>query len=61
MASQPWTSGVYFGSADLNIGAHDTCAEAHLDGAIDAVGFWRRTLTSAESEALWNQGAGWEP
>lgn len=60
-ATQAWTSGVYFGSADLNIAAHDTCAEAHLDGAIDAVGFWRRTLTSAESDALWNQGAGWEP
>lgn len=61
VAVAPWTSGVYFGSSDLNIAAHNTCATAHLDGVIDALGFWRRTLTAEESVILWNNGAGWEP
>ncbi len=61
VATTPWSRGVFFGGADLNIAAHNTCADAHLDGVIDAVGFWRRTLTAAESQRLWNNGSGWEP
>ncbi|MCK6549496.1 hypothetical protein L6R52_26895 [Myxococcota bacterium] len=61
VVSMPWSAGVYFGSADLNIGAHNTCADDHLHGVIDAVGFWRRTLTAAESERLWGDGFGFEP
>ena len=61
VAATPWTAGVFFGGADLNFAAHNTCADAHLHGVIDAVGFWRRALTPNESLRLWNGGLGWEP
>lgn len=57
----PWSGGVHFGSNDLNIGAHNQCGTAHLDGAIDAVGMWRAVLTDDQRTALWNNGQGWEP
>lgn len=61
VSSVPWTAGVHFGSADLNLGAYNTCTDDHLHGIIDAVGYWRRTLTEAESLRLWNDGDGFEP
>jgi hypothetical protein len=60
-ASSPWTAGVNVSSADLNLGAHNTCQDAHLHGTLDAVGYWKRVLTEAESLRLWNGGAGFEP
>lgn len=61
VATVPWTGGVRVGSADLNIAAHNTCADDHLHGDIDAVGYWTRVLTEAESLRLWNGGVGYEP
>jgi hypothetical protein len=61
VASVPWSGGAHFDSADLNIGAHNTCADAHLHGSIDAVGYWKRLLSPDESLRLWNNGAGFEP
>jgi hypothetical protein len=57
----PWSGGVHFSSADLNVAAHNTCRTAHLDGTIDAVGFWGRALSTEESSGLWNSGDGVEP
>lgn len=57
----PWSAGVNFGNDDLNIAAHNQCADDHLHGDIDAVGMWRRVLTETERDALWNGGNGWEP
>jgi hypothetical protein len=59
-ASAPWSAGVHVGWGDLNVGAHNTCLDDHLHGTIDAVGFWKRTLTEAESVTLWNGGFGLE-
>lgn len=61
VASTPWSNGVRVGTADLNLGAHNTCADDHLHGTLDAVGYWTRVLTEAESARLWNNGAGFEP
>ncbi|MBZ4420791.1 LamG domain-containing protein [Myxococcus sp. RHSTA-1-4] len=61
VASSPWTAGVHVSSADLNLGAHNTCQDAHLHGTLDAIGYWKRVLTEAESQRLWNGGAGFEP
>jgi Concanavalin A-like lectin/glucanases superfamily len=61
VASAPWAGGVRVGAADLNLGAHNTCADDHLHGTLDAVGYWTRVLTEAESARLWNGGAGFEP
>lgn len=61
IASVPWSGGVHFDNADLNLGAHNTCADAHIHGSLDAVGYWTRTLSEAESLRLWNNGHGFEP
>lgn len=59
--SAPWASGVYFGNADLNVGAHNNGADDRLHGTIDALGFWRRRLDEGERVRLWGQGIGFEP
>jgi len=59
-ASEPFTGGVQFSSADLNLAAHNTCSDDFLDGFMDAWGYWTRTLTEAESRLLWNNGQGFE-
>ena len=56
----PWVSGVHFGWGDLNLGSHNTCLDDHFHGTLDAIGFWKRTLTDAESTTLWNGGFGLE-
>lgn len=61
VASAPWAGGVRVGTADLNLAAHNTCEDDHLHGVLDAVGYWTRVLTEAESARLWNNGAGFEP
>lgn len=37
---------------------NDSGTTRYLDGYVDEVGFWKRTLTSAERTTLWNGGAG---
>jgi hypothetical protein len=61
-STAPWTAGVHAGWGDLNIGAHNTCLDDHWHGTLDAIGFWKRTLTETESESetLWNGGFGLE-
>jgi hypothetical protein len=59
-ASEPWSKGVFSGGADLDVGAQNTCTDAHLQGVVDALGYWNRVLNDEESLALWNDGAGLE-
>ena len=59
-ASEPWSQGVFSGAADLDVGAQNTCTDAHLQGVVDALGYWNRVLSDEESLALWNDGAGLE-
>ncbi|HTU58693.1 MAG TPA: hypothetical protein VMF89_09670 [Polyangiales bacterium] len=61
VVSEPWSRGVFTGDADLDVGAQNTCTDAHLQGVVDALGHWKRALTEKESLALWNDGAGLEP
>lgn len=61
VASEPWRRGVFAGEADLDVGAQNTCTDAHLQGVVDALGYWKRVLSERESAALWNDGAGLEP
>jgi hypothetical protein len=56
----PWEQGVFAGEADLDVGAQNTCTDAHLQGVVDALGHWTRVLSDEESAALWNEGAGLE-
>jgi hypothetical protein len=60
LVSEPWSRGVFAGEADLDVGAQNTCTDAHLQGLVDALGHWKRALTEEESLALWNKGAGLE-
>ena len=59
-ASESWSDGVFLGDADLDVGAQNTCTDAHLQGIVDALGYWNRALTDDESAALWNAGVGLE-
>jgi hypothetical protein len=59
-ASEPWVKGIFSGDADLDVGAQNTCTDAHLQGVVDALGYWNRVLNDEESLALWNDGAGLE-
>jgi hypothetical protein len=58
--TEPWQNGVFAGDAELNVGAQNTCTDAHLQGTVDALGYWQRVLQDGESRALWNGGAGRE-
>ena len=58
--SEPWDKGVFSGVADLDVGAQNTCTDAHLQGVVDALGYWSRVLNDEESLALWNDGEGLE-
>ena len=60
LVSERWNRGVFAGDADLDVGAQNTCTDAHLQGMVDALGHWKRVLTEQESLALWNDGAGLE-
>jgi hypothetical protein len=61
LATMPWALGVYSGVEDVNVGADAAGSRDRLIGAVDALGFWLRPLTDAESLFLWNDGNGWEP
>ena len=56
--SLAWTAGVLNGSADFAIGARRDTAPLYFDGRIDAVGLWKRVLTSGERTSLYNSGTG---
>ena len=58
--SVAWDRGVYTDDGDLDIGAQNQCADDHLQGTVDALGYWTRTLSETESSALWNDGNGLE-
>ena len=60
LMSERWNRGVFAGDADLDVGAQNTCTDAHLQGMLDALGHWKRVLNEQESLALWNDGAGLE-
>jgi hypothetical protein len=60
VASEAWRERVFEGDADLNVGAQNTCTDDHLQGIIDALGHWTRSLSDDESARLWNDGAGLE-
>lgn len=54
------TGGVFNGSAKFVIG-QQIAGAAFLNGNADAVGLWKRILTSIERDNLYNSGAGLEP
>jgi hypothetical protein len=58
--SMGWEPGVYTGTADLDIGAQNQCADDHLQGTVDALGYWKRALSESELATLWNNGNGTE-
>ncbi len=58
--SVAWEAGVYTNEGDLDVGAQNACADDHLQGTIDALGYWTRVHTDDESNALWNNGHGRE-
>jgi hypothetical protein len=47
-----WGGGVFDSTADLNVGAFNTCKDSHLQGIVDAVGYWPRVLTDVERQKL---------
>ncbi len=55
-----WDRGVFASDGDLDLGAQNQCADDHLQGTIDALGYWTRPLLEPESSALWNGGSGFE-
>lgn len=55
--STSYSSGVVDSTAAFRLGARDDAAD-FTDGRIDAVGVWKRVLTSAERTALYNSGNG---
>jgi hypothetical protein len=60
LVSVEWDAGVFAGDADLDVGAQNQCADHHLQGTVDALGFWTRTLSDAEQLALGHGGGGIE-
>ncbi len=58
IVSTSWTGGTQDSAAALWFGK--TNFGDFLNGSLDAVGFWKRTLTTAERTFLWNSGAGRE-
>jgi hypothetical protein len=56
--STTWTGGTHDGTAPLVIGSLNDNANLCWDGVIDEVGYWKRTLSSAERTDLYNGGSG---
>jgi hypothetical protein len=54
------TTGVFNSTAGFRLGARDSGSAAYFNGRADAVGFWKRLLSSAEITELYNAGAGRE-
>lgn len=55
-----YSSGVFNSNAPLTIGKRYSGPTAYMNGKIDAVGFWKRVLTSSERTELYNSGNGLE-
>ena len=48
-----------FATADsLEVGGYVHATTGDLDGLVDEIGIWNRTLTTTEVQGLWNEGAG---
>ncbi len=54
-----WTTGVRDGANEFRLGARST-NDLYLNGKLDAVGLWKRVLSSTERSQLYNAGAGLE-
>jgi len=55
--SDSYSTGVYQGSGDFNIGRTNNSTD-YVDGAVDEFGMWSRVLTAAEAVSLYNNGNG---
>ncbi len=55
-----YSSGVFDSTAPFTIGKRYSGPTAYMNGRIDAVGFWKRVLTSSERTELYNSGNGLE-
>lgn len=58
--SAAWSAGVRDDASTFRVGAMDSTPTFFFDGAIDSLGFWKRTLTSDERTCLYNSGSGRE-
>jgi hypothetical protein len=60
VASAAWAHGVKAGNAAFTVGGGWTggATTSNLEGEVDSVSFWHRTLTTAERTTLYNSGAG---
>lgn len=56
-----FSGGIFDGTAPWILGAGQAGPTNFLDGALDAVGVWKRNLTTAERTQLYNGGVGLEP
>lgn len=56
ITSNPWSNGVTDGTDYFGIGNYS--AGQWLGGRVDELGLWKRVLTAAERDYLWNGGAG---
>lgn len=59
-ASAAWTTGVLDGGSKFALG-FSIGAGTYWNGRIDAVGLWKRALSSTERDEVYNAGSGWEP
>jgi hypothetical protein len=57
-ASVSWTGGLQTGTEQVVFGGL-TQGSYLFSGSLDEIGFWKRALTSAERDLLWNGGAGY--
>ncbi len=60
--STPWSGGTQDTNGFFSIGAVNDIGSPNyfFDGLIDSVSFWKRVLSSAEKEALYNSGNGFD-
>ncbi|MBC7767068.1 hypothetical protein H7Y21_03690 [Arenimonas sp.] len=58
--SSTYTGGVYDGTSNFSVGAWNNGSKGLLKGKVDALGFWRRVLSSEERSVLYKSGAGLE-
>jgi len=56
--SLAYSSGVYDGNAEFEIGKHNLGLTAGLEGRVDEVGIWKRLLTEEERDTIYNSSVG---
>lgn len=56
--STAYSSGVFDGVSDFEMGSLNQLLNYWMDGLIDETGFWKRVLSAAERTSLYNGGAG---